>query len=237
MAYKFIEQDTGPIKLFKAPEPGMVYTLGLDASTGLSDDYSCMQVLANTIPYEQVAVFRAKWPVNEVSKYADMLGRFYNEALMVCEINYPGNSVQDALLQYYKYPRNYQAETHLDEDMDISCKYGFRTTEGSKWLLINEMQMALANKEILINDSVTIDELMNFVYQGSKRKAGAADGFNDDTVMSLMLAYHGAKLYPFARPKAEKPVPGKTVDPDTKKCWDVFRKQLMQPKNSKGQVV
>jgi hypothetical protein len=231
MAYKFNEQDSGPVKIFRLPETGMVYTMGVDASTGLADDYSCIQVVSNTLPYEQVAIFRAKWPVNEVSKYVDMIGRFYNEALNVCEVNYPGNSVQDALLQYYKYPRNYQPETHLDEDVDISCKYGFRTTEASKWLLINEMQMALANKEIIINDTVTMDEMTNFVYMGSKRKAGAAEGFNDDTVMAFMLAYHGAKLYPFVIQKQKKQSTIITsTDPDTKKCWALFQKQFRDPR-------
>ena len=104
--YEFREQSGSPIKLFQNPEDDITYTLGIDASTGLSEDYSVIQVLSNTIPFEQVAMFRAKMPVNEVSYYADMLGRLYNDALIVCEVNYPGNSVQDSLLQYYKYPRN-----------------------------------------------------------------------------------------------------------------------------------
>jgi len=236
MLYSFLEQEMGPLKLFRAPEMGMVYTLGIDASTGLADDYSCAQVISNTIPYEQVAVFRAKWPVNEVSKFVDRLGRWYNEALMVCEVNYPGNSVQDALLSYYHYPRNYQAESHLDEDIDISCKNGFRTTEATKWMLINETQLALANNEIRINDTVTISEFLNFVYQSSKKKAGGADGFNDDTVMALMLAYHGARLYPFIRPEAAK-IQKKKIAPEATKAWRQFRQQLATARSNKQGVI
>ncbi len=229
MGYSFREQEGGPLRVFRLPEPGMVYTVGVDASTGLAEDYSAIQILSNTIPYEQVAVFRAKWAVNEVSSYVDKLGRFYNEALLVCEINYPGNSVQDALLQYYKYPRNYQSETHLDEDMDISCKYGFRTTEATKWMLINEMQIALQNKEIKLNDSVTINEFCNFVYQVSHRKAAATEGMNDDCVMAMMLAYHGAKLYPLVRPPIEKKKKV-VVAPEVAQVWSSFRRKLMKPK-------
>jgi len=232
--YQFVEQEMGPLRIMRLPEPGMVYTLGGDASTGLAEDYTCFQILSNTIPFEQVATFRAKWPVNKVSEFANQLGRYYNEALIVMEINYPGNSVQDALLDYYKYPRNYQQETRLDQDMDISDKYGFRTTEASKWLLINEMQLALSEGGIILHDPVTISEMMNFVYMASKCKAGAADGFNDDTVMALMMAYHGAKLYPFAKPLAKKKAKAQAVDADTKKCWKQFRQQLANGRKKEG---
>lgn len=217
------------MKIFRESEPGMLYSMGVDAATGLGDDYSSAQILTNSMPFEQVAVFRAKWPVSEFSKLVDMLGRYYNEALNVCEVNYPGNSVQDALLSYYRYPRNYQSETHLDEDIDISSKFGYRTTEGSKWLLINEMQLALSNKEIIINDIVTLDEFRNFVYQaskGSKRKTGAGSGFNDDTVMALMLAYHGAKLYPIIKPKGETKERAVSEDADVRRCWREFNEKI-----------
>lgn len=225
--YKFVESENGPLRIFRLPEPGMVYTMGIDASTGLANDNSAIQIVTNTIPVEQVAILKVLWPVNQVSAFANSLGRFYNEALNVCEVNYPGNAVQDALLQYYRYPRNYQAETRLDEEMDISTRYGFRTTETTKWLLIVETQAGMASGEIILNDPETITEFERYVYQASKSKAGAAAGFNDDTVMAFMLAYHGAKLYPFIRsqkPKGQKP--RASNDPDAKKSWRLFMRDF-----------
>lgn len=226
--YGFTEQEGGPLRVFRLPEAGMVYTIGIDAATGLGEDASAIQVLSNTLPYEQVAKFRSKWPVNDVSAFADKLGRFYHEALVVCEINYPGNSVQDALLQYYKYPRNYQDEIRLDEDGGTTTRYGFRTTEPSKWILINETRLALKNEELIINDPDTVEEFRNFVYRDGL-KTGAAEGMNDDEVIALMLAYHGAKLYPFARPVeytslAEKN--SKKLSPEDVKSWRLFNARL-----------
>ena len=224
--YTFVEQETGPLKVFSLPEPGMVYTMGIDAATGFGKDYSVAQILTNTLPCEQVAVYRGQVATNVFSEFVNQLGRFYNEALNVCEVNYPGNSVQEALLQYYRYPRNYQAESHLDEDIDVSSKYGFRTTEASKWLLINEMQIALEEGSIIINDLETIAEFNNFVYQHAKNKAGAAAGFNDDRVMALMLSYHGVKLYPFIRERVIQQKQHVSTDVDAKKCWRIFRENL-----------
>lgn len=84
----------------------------------------------------------------------------------------------------------------MDEDPSISAKFGWSTTQTSKWLLIREMQEALRKDEVVINDPQTIDELCNYVYIEDKSKTGAAEGLNDDTVIALMLAFHGAKLNP-----------------------------------------
>ena len=228
--------EYGPIRIFKLPEPDMLYTMGTDASTGLANDFSVSQILTNTIPFEQVAIFRGKLPVNKVTEYVDALGRFYNEALNVCEVNYPGNSVQDALLQFYHYPRNYQAEQHLDDDPDVSHKYGFRTTESSKWMLIHQTQMALQSNELRVSDPVTLSEMSNYVYQTQKKQAGGAPGFTDDCVMALMLALHGAKLFPIVRQVAE-PKKKFILDVDTESDWKNFRRKLSLIGTSKEGIV
>ena len=68
--YKFVEQEDGPLRIFKHPEPGRMYTLGLDASTGLAVDNTGIQILTNSIPFEQVARLKGRIPVHEVSKWA-----------------------------------------------------------------------------------------------------------------------------------------------------------------------
>ena len=230
----FLGDEYGPLKVFAPPEPDMVYSLGIDASTGLSDDYSCFQVLQNTLPFEQVAVFRAKMAIAKVTEFADRLGRWYNEALICCEINFPGNSVQDALLQYYQYPRSYKPEQHLDEDPSISPKYGFRTTETSKWMLIHELQTVIAERNLKINDKTTIYELSNYVYQGSSKKAGGAQGFNDDTVMALMMALHIARLYPFVLPTlSASRKRHDSQNADVQHDWKRFRQKLISRTQNK----
>jgi hypothetical protein len=222
MQFSFEEQPFGPLKLFREREKGMAYTIGVDASTGLADDFSSIQVFSNTIPFEQVAVFRERWPVNEVTAFVNKLGYYYNEALIVCEINYPGNSVQDALLEFYRYPRNYQSEMHLDVKTEVTSKYGFRTTENTKWLLIHEALLSMQADQLILHDEQTIDEMRNFVYKDSSRKSGASEGFNDDTVIAMLLAHHGAHLFPYMIQKRE-PDKIKTQNPDARKAWRDFK--------------
>jgi len=202
----FREVANGPLEVWHLPESRRKYTIGIDTSTGLSKDWTVMQVLTNTIPHEQVAMFRAKWSVVDSAAFAVQLGLFYNTAMIIVETNYPGNAVQDALIQTYKYPRNYQAEQHLDESPNISSKYGFTTTQASKWLLIREMQEALEKKAIIMNDIVTIDEFGTYVFIEDKSKTGAAQGLNDDCVMAMMLAYHAAMLWPQNKVRKKQPI-------------------------------
>jgi hypothetical protein len=188
--------ENGPVIVYEPPVSGTKYSIGIDTSTGLATDFSVMQVLSCRVPFEQVAVFRAKWSVIDVAEYANMLGRYYNDAYIVCETNYPGNAVQDALVMTYRYPRLYQAEQHLDESPNVSTKFGFQTTQASKWLLIREFLEALKDEDIIFNDPTTLDEFGSYVYIEDKTKTGAAQGLNDDCVMAMMLAFHGALMRP-----------------------------------------
>jgi hypothetical protein len=192
--YHFDRVGKGPLKIWFHPEPGMKYTLGADAATGVGKDWTAFSVLRNTIPMVQVAAYRAK--INTVDATRDMcwLGWYYNTALIIPETNYPGNALCDGALTTFNYPNLYRSEERLDMAPGVSDKFGMVTTQASKWLLIRETQKALQDNQLLLNDPQTIEEFCNFVYIEDKSKTGAAEGMNDDTVMATMMAVHAASL-------------------------------------------
>jgi hypothetical protein len=206
MQIEFLPVLNGPLQIWKRPDSNEDYVVGIDTATGVGADFTVMEVFTRTIPFEQVARLRVKASVLDAGGYANDLGRYYNNALIVCETNYPGNAVQDALIQTYMYPWCYQAEQHLDESPNVSSKFGFQTTQASKWLLIREMQSVLKNKEVTIHCLDTIDEFGNYVYIEDKTKTGAAQGLNDDDVIATMLAIHGCLIWPKKR-KENKATP------------------------------
>lgn len=206
MTIEFIPVKDAPVKIWKRPETDEHYAIGIDTATGVATDWTVMEVFTRSQPFEQVAQFRAKCSVLEAGSYANSLGRYYNNALIICETNYPGNAVQDALIQTYQYPWCYQAEQHLDESPNVSSKFGFQTTQASKWMLIREMQGVLKNKEVIIRNNQTIDEFGNYIFIEDRSKTGAAQGLNDDDVIATMLAIHACIIYPKARKrKTDKP--------------------------------
>lgn len=199
MQIEFLPVLNGPLQIWKAPDKDEKYCIGIDTATGVGADFTVMEVFTRTQPFEQVARLKAKCSVLDAGGYANDLGRYYNNALIVCETNYPGNAVQDSLIQVYQYPWCYQAEQHLDESPNVSSKFGFQTTQASKWLLIREAQGLFKNKEVVIRSIDTIDEFGNYVYIEDKTKTGAAQGLNDDDVIATMLALHGCLIYPQTR--------------------------------------
>lgn len=196
--------EKGPLKIWEHPQDDIRYTIGIDTATGVSNDYTVGCVITNTLPFEQVAVFRARLGIGQAAEEIYNLSCYYNNAFQVIETNGPGSGMQDAMLYTWRYPNCYKAEDRKDDDPDIGTKYGWNMTENAKYLLIRELQDALRQKEIIIRDTVTLEELCNFVFLEDKLKTGAASGFNDDSVVALMLAVHGARLNIQARKKASE---------------------------------
>jgi hypothetical protein len=203
--YEFILDSGGFITIWDMPEPDTRYTLGIDTSTGVSTDWTVGCVLSNRMPFTQVAMFRAKCSVVEAARMLVELGYFYNGAMAVIETNGIGFAMQDAFIVQHRYPFNYQFEQHADEAPEISSKYGVAMKDTVKWLLVRETKQLLEDPrgpQLIIRDRTTVEEMCNFVYKEDRCKCGAAEGANDDCVMALMLAVHGASQYPQApRPK------------------------------------
>lgn len=206
--------------VFKQPESDTKYTMGVDAATGVGNDFTSIQVWSNRIPFEQVAWYRSKsCSTVEGSELMIQIARWYNNALIVPESRYPGNAYIDNAIQVYTYPNLYQAEEHLDEDPNISSKFGIATTENWKNLLVNEAKRLIDHTEnnvnkpqVIFHDPVTIEQFCTFVYQEDKSKMGAEIGSVDDDVMACMLAWHGCLLHP----QAPRTIQKKTIQDENR---------------------
>ena len=72
-----------------------------------------------------------------------------------------------------------------------SSKLGFYTTYATKTQLIENMKELFQSGFPKIYDEDTVNELNKFIYTDSAQEkgAGAQQGYHDDRVMSMMLAY------------------------------------------------
>jgi len=199
------------IYVWEEPQPDTRYVLGIDAATGIGSDYTSMHMWSCRIPFEQVAWYRSKHcSTVEGSELMIKMAKWYNNAKLVPERRYPGNTYIDNAIQVYQYPNIYQVEEHLDEDPNVSSKFGIATTEEWKNLLVNEAKRLIEayddnnnpKPKIVFHDQSTIEQFCTFVYQEDKSKMGAEVGSCDDDVMACMLAWHECLINPQApRPK------------------------------------
>jgi hypothetical protein len=224
--------------IFKEPEEGTKYSIGVDGAWGTGSDYTSMQVFSNRIPFEQVGWYHSNiTDVITCSQIMCDLGWYYNTAMLVIETRAPGNAFQDYAIQVANYTNLYQAEQHLDEDPTISSKYGIATTDAWKSLLVGEMRRLLnatrngrPHPQVILHDPFTIESFCNFVrLKEDAQKVGAAPGCVDDPVMAAMFAIHGCITYPQAP---------KVVDPEELDEERAHKKYLLERHfNSKREAV
>ena len=165
----------------------------VDVARGKGLDYSCFSVLdISEMPYKQVGVYRDNLigPIDFAS-VVFRIGKLYNEAGVLIEINDIGEQVSDVLLMDYGYDNllytsnNGRSGKILTGGFGKRVDNGIRTTKLVKGTGCSMLKMLIEQDQLIIQDQDTIEELSRF----SKKKNSfeAEQGFHDDLVMNLVL--------------------------------------------------
>lgn len=152
--------------------------IGVDWATGTGRDYTVVTAVNENGEMVFIKYFNDKTPTDQVNE----LTKIFNDKLQYIKLvqveqNSIGNVFYDMLVKQNPKIRIIK----------------FLTTNKSKGRLVNQLQTALENGKIkLIKDDKLLNELR--VYESTyNNKTGtisynAPNGYNDDTVISLMLA-------------------------------------------------
>lgn len=153
--------------------------IGIDWATGSGSDYTCITALNESGQMVFIKYFNDKTPTDQVNMITSILSE-YQQFIKVVQVeqNSIGTIFYDMLVK---------------QNPKVKI-IKFNTTNKSKGMLVNKLQAALENKKIgLLKDEKLLNELR--LYEASYNpKSGnitynAPTGYNDDTVMSLMIAY------------------------------------------------
>lgn len=183
MAQKPLKEEFDKnLKIYKEPvlgkdnKLGHQYVISIDIAKGRGKDYSVATVIdISTEAFEQVAVFRS----NEISplllpNYLAKLGKMYNDAYIICEVNNGGDVVANALIYDLEYENIYTT----------SKANGIETTAKTKRIGCSNLKDLLEKKKLIICDADTIREISTFIAQGDSFAASGKN--NDDCVMTLV---------------------------------------------------
>ena len=194
---KLREHPRGELKVYRERDDKETYTIGADVGMGLRHkkadgqpgDPSVAQVLDSQL--RQVAVWRGAVHPDVFAEILVSLGYYYNEALLVPERNNHG-LVTCVELRDQQYPNLYLDVTEgtIEPDKE-TLNIGVFTSEKTKPLMIDKLRAFDRNKEIEINDTTTLEEMLTFVVTESG-KMEAEGGSHDDCVMSLALAAYAS---------------------------------------------
>lgn len=169
------------------------YFITVDVARGQGGDNSAFCVFdISSMPYKMVARFKN----NTVSplllpSYIKSVGKKYNNAHVLVEVNDIGSQVADILhydLEYENLVKSVFKGTKGQTITDSGGKrmqLGIRTTQPVKKLGCAVLKNMIEQDKLLVDDSDTIDELTTFVADG--QSFSADEGHTDDLVMCLVL--------------------------------------------------
>lgn len=190
-ALSFENTEKGNWKIWKIPEQGHIYSIGVDSATGESDDYSCIQIL-DIFEQEQVAEYYGKVDEDTLAVETMKSGRWYNNSPVIIEVTGGiGRAVQNQVMKlgYYNL---YRRETGYDQfGQAISDKLGWETKGGrgdggTKPMLLLDGKRYIFNMG-KIRSIETIEEFQNYL-RNDDGSSGARQGCHDDRVMAYLLA-------------------------------------------------
>lgn len=190
---KWVNDKNGYIEIYEKPNI-YKYCIGGDTA-GEGSDYFTGHVL-NAKTGKQVARLRHQMDEDLYVRQMYCLGYYYSyltkqkllePALIGIESNF--SSYPNKELVRLGYPNLYvrEKEDRFSGVMDKS--YGFRTTSVTRPVIIAELVKIVRETVELINDKLTLEEMLTFV-RNEKGRAEAQEGSHDDLVMGLAIAYY-----------------------------------------------
>lgn len=178
--------------VYEEPIPGHTYTLTVDVSEGLNQDYSTASVIdVTSIPYKQVAIYRNnKIQPMLLPTVIYTIGKKYNDAFVLVEINSIGLQVSDALHFDLDYENLIKIQVKGKQGQQNTPGYtkkiafGLKTSKQTKAIGCSNLKTLIESDKLIINDADTIMELTTF--SQVKQSYQAEEGNHDDLAMTLV---------------------------------------------------
>lgn len=175
------------VQVYSDLHQGHVYQVGVDVSEGIGQDASAMSVMDLDCG-EQAAFWKGQVPPDLLAQKIVPMARYYNDALVVPEINGIGLAFLSRLKEHYEHI--YTRKVFDREDYVEQETLGWKTTSATKPILVYQFLTLLRDGAIKLRSSDVVAEMPTFVYTDeAKRKGmGAQDGFHDDGLIATMLS-------------------------------------------------
>ena len=194
LVYESPIQRNAGLDVYEAPRKDHNYLITVDVARGLGNDYSAFIVFDITnFPYKAVAKYRN----NEIKpmlfpSIIDDVGKAYNKAFILCEVNDIGDQVASILNYDLEYDNLLMCSQRGRAGQVVGAGFsgkrsqlGVRTTQAVKKLGCSNLKTLLEDDKILIIDYDIISELTTFSQKHNSFEA--EEGCNDDLAMCLVI--------------------------------------------------
>lgn len=205
--HSFLKAEFGPLRVWEEPYEGGHYAIAADVATGRGKDFSCAYVI-DLSNMALVAELHGKIDSDLFAAQLHFLGLKYNEARIAVEMGGGyGEAVviplRDGRDQRPPYRLLYRHRQESSVDKKIHKPFGFPMNTKTRPLVISQLEQAIRDREIPWMPRELLDECQTFVHMPSNPSPRAADGTNDDRVMSAAIALEMFRQFGAHRPWRE----------------------------------
>ena len=192
LSSKPVEFTNNGLDIYENPKEGHYYAMACDTARGIGGDYSAFVVVDITqMPYKVVAKYRD----NSIAPmlFPDVIGkvgRDYNNAFILVEVNDIGQQVAEILHQEVEYENmlstvTEQARQYVSPGFGKATKHGVTTSKQVKRQGCFTFKSLIEEQKLLVFDEHIIHEISTFTEKGNTYQAD--EGYHDDLVMCLVL--------------------------------------------------
>lgn len=205
-SFGFLPEPGGPLRIWQFPDESARYAIGADPAQGLEHgDFSSVHVI-NVRDGDVVATWHGRIdPDLFGTDVLAPLGHWYFDALIGVESNNHGLTTLKALHRQHYHPLYMQRSPRYKRSVPTDI-LGWRTTQITKPLAVDELNMALREQAVTLYDDGTLSELRTFVRDDAGKMSGSPF---DDRVISLSIANQMVKYVWLKQYEPERePPPG-----------------------------
>ena len=195
MSYIHPVRKQDGVEFYEEPKPGHRYLITVDCAKGLRLDYSAFTVVdVTSIPYKLTAKFRSNIITPMIfPQFISNIGRFFNNAWVLVEVNDVGSQVAQALEYEFAYENLLRSVSKGRAGFVLGTgqgsKPGVTTSNAVKTKGCSNFKSLLETDRLIVEDLDVYTELTTFARKGDGPDSTFAGepGCNDDLVMCLVL--------------------------------------------------
>jgi len=186
---EFRSEKGGKVIIYEEPIDGDTYVIGSDVAEGLDDgDSSTITVInARTKNVAMDAEYTMK--PDDLGRELVKWAEYYNGAMIGVERNNHGHSTINTMVNELGY-RNLFVEVTIDKIQNKSTKkIGWLTTEKSKYLMLDELDIAHRKGDIIINSVRALKQMRGVQKINGKVNVNGKDIVVSTAIANQMLKY------------------------------------------------
>ena len=194
LVYEQPVEQNGKLSVYEKPYKNRDYIITVDVARGVGKDYSAFIVADITeFPYKVVATYRDNEikPMLFPSVIADV-GKGYNDAYVLCEVNDIGDQVASILFYDLEYEnllmvamRGRAGQIVGSGFSGVKTQLGVKMSTTTKKIGCSNLKTLIEEDKLTFCDYNIISELTTFI--SKKQSFEAEDGCNDDLAMCLVI--------------------------------------------------